>query len=908
MSPSDEPDRADTGSLRIALAQINTTVGDIVGNAQRISRGLADASAAGAELVLFPELALTGYPPEDLLLKEHFLRDARIALDELARETEGIVAIVGAPERAEDVFNAAAVLAEGRLAGFYRKVYLPNYGVFDEQRYFQSGNGGALLELGEHRIGLTVCEDMWEPGPPASDEALAGATLLVNVSASPYHVGKGLERERMFAQRARDNGAAVAFCALVGGQDELIFDGHSCVIDHTGEVIARASQFEEELLVCDVDLRAAGASRLRDAGYRPAARRARPEIPVIARLPRPRPTSDAGPPARRVAELLRPEEAEVYAALTLGLRDYVEKNGFAHVVLGLSGGIDSALVACVAVDALGPERVTLAIMPSPHSSDETQADARGLAAALGTQPFELPIEAVMRAYDETLRDAFDGLPGRPHRGERPGPDPGQPADGALQQVRLARAHHRQQVGDVGRLHDALRRPRRRLRSHQGRAQDARLPPRALAQLARRIGRPDRGTDPGLDHRTRTLGRAAPGAARRGLAATLPRARSHPARLRRARSGPRGAHLRRAARGRRRSHDPSRRARRIQAPPGTTGDQGDPARVRARPAHADHEPLSRLSDVTAGCAARGTVVAAGALQLRSMSANDIAAMARFPPGSALRIGRRGEFFVRDSAGSGPAVLLLHGWMVSADLNWGLSYGPLIDAGYRVVALDHRGHGRGLRTLAPFRLSDCADDAAAVVRALGCGPISAVGYSMGGPIAALLARDHPELVSGLVFCATATNWQEPPMRRFWRTMGALQLALSLSPVGLWRAILRRWGIPDSELTDWLVAELTRGSARDLAEAGRELGRFDAGPWIGSLAAPSAVVLTSRDRSVPPRLQRQLAASRQAPVFEVPADHFAVSQATERFNAELLQALAAVAASAARADDHGAAALSA
>ncbi len=410
MSPSAESGRADDGVVRIALAQINTTVGDIAGNAQRISRDLAAARAAGAELVLFPELALTGYPPEDLLLKEHFLRDARVALDELARETDGIVAIVGAPERAEDVFNAAAVLAEGRVAGFYRKVYLPNYGVFDEQRYFQSGNGGALLELGEHRIGLTVCEDLWEPGPPASDEALAGATLLVNISASPYHVGKGLERERMFAQRARDNGAAVAFCALVGGQDELIFDGHSCVIDHAGDVIARARQFEEELLVCDVDLRAAAASRLRDAGYRPAARRARPEVPVIASLPRPAPTGEAEPPARRVAELLRPEEAEVYAALTLGLRDYVEKNGFAHVVLGLSGGIDSALVACVAVDALGPERVTLAIMPSPHSSAETQGDARTLAAALGTQTFELPIDAVMSAYDGALGDAFDDRP------------------------------------------------------------------------------------------------------------------------------------------------------------------------------------------------------------------------------------------------------------------------------------------------------------------------------------------------------------------------------------------------------------------------------------------------------------------------------------------------------------------
>src|SRR5277367_5856782 len=237
------------GVLRLALAQINATVGDIAGNTERIRGRIEDARAVGAQLVLFPELALTGYPPEDLLLKEHFLRDARAALEELAGAAEGIVAIVGVPERAEDVFNAAAVLAGGRVTGFYRKLYLPNYGVFDEQRYFQSGSCGALIELGGHRIGLTVCEDMWEPGPPASDEALAGATLLVNISASPYHLGKGVERERMFAQRARDNGAAVAFCALVGGQDELIFDGHSFVVDHTGEVVARAAQFQEELLV-----------------------------------------------------------------------------------------------------------------------------------------------------------------------------------------------------------------------------------------------------------------------------------------------------------------------------------------------------------------------------------------------------------------------------------------------------------------------------------------------------------------------------------------------------------------------------------------------------------------------------------------------------------------------------------
>ena len=364
--------------------------------------------------------------------------------------------------------------------------------MFDEQRYFQAGPAGAVIDIGEERVGLTVCEDIWEPGPPATDEALAGATLIVNISASPYHAGKGAERERMFAQRARDNLAYVAFCALVGGQDELVFDGHSFVIDHTGETIARAAQFREELLVCDVDLEAAAAARLREAGHRGRSlddlRRGR--ACVLPGLP-PSPTAATGAPAATggsVASRSSPVEAEVYAALTLGLRDYVEKNGFEHVVLGLSGGIDSALVACLAADALGAERVSAAIMPSPYSSSGTQQDARALAAALGVRAHELPIESVVQTYEETLGPQFEGRAARPDRGEPAGAHPRQPADGALEQVRLARAHDRQQVGDVGRLHDALRRPGRRLRGHQGRAQDARLPPVRVAQLARGGGR------------------------------------------------------------------------------------------------------------------------------------------------------------------------------------------------------------------------------------------------------------------------------------------------------------------------------------------------------------------------------------------------------------------------------------
>jgi NAD+ synthase (glutamine-hydrolysing) len=392
-------------TVRIALSQMNATVGDITGNEAKIRRDLGRAVEAGAQLVLFPELAITGYPPEDLLLKEHFLRDARAAVDRIAADTKGIVALVGFPERALDVYNAAGVLANGALQVTYRKVLLPNYGVFDEQRYFQAGARGGVIELDGLRVGITVCEDVWEPGPPMSDEALAGATLIVNISASPYHAGKGAEREQMFAQRARDALAAFAYCNLVGGQDELVFDGHSLVLDHEGRLLARAAQFSEELLVVDVDVETPAATRLRDPRHRAATRRAAPEVDVLARVSLP-PARGKAPP-RRIAPILEPE-AEVYAALVTGLRDYVDKNGFAAVVLGVSGGIDSALVATLAVDALGADRVHAAVMPSPYSSADTQADARALTDALGIRRIDFDIAPAMEAYERTLAPAFDG--------------------------------------------------------------------------------------------------------------------------------------------------------------------------------------------------------------------------------------------------------------------------------------------------------------------------------------------------------------------------------------------------------------------------------------------------------------------------------------------------------------------
>ncbi|HEX2160692.1 MAG TPA: NAD+ synthase [Thermoleophilaceae bacterium] len=406
MSPRPEP-------LRCALAQINSTVGDIDGNADRIAAATVQARERGAALVVFPELALTGYPPEDLLLRPHFLDEAAAALEQLAAQTIDVVAVVGFPERADDVYNAAAVLADGRVAGVYRKLRLPNYGVFDEQRYFQAGETPATVEVNGVTVGITVCEDIWEPGPPATAEALAGAQVVVNLSASPYHHGKGLQRERMLAQRARDSLVSVLFCNAVGGQDELVFDGHSLAIDHSGAIVARAPQFEESITVCSLDVGPIAAGRLRDPRHREAARRARSghSVPVVrlgSLRASSRPTmpgSDVLPAPR--AELLDPED-EVYAALVTGVRDYVDKNGFGGAVLGLSGGIDSALAALVAVDALGAERVTTVVMPSPHSSDATQADARTIAVNLGAGLYELPIGAAMEVYEELLAEVFAG--------------------------------------------------------------------------------------------------------------------------------------------------------------------------------------------------------------------------------------------------------------------------------------------------------------------------------------------------------------------------------------------------------------------------------------------------------------------------------------------------------------------
>jgi NAD+ synthase (glutamine-hydrolysing) len=392
--------------VRIALAQLNVVVGDLDGNVERIVTAVSEARRQAADLVVLPELAVTGYPPEDLLLRPGFVRAAREAVEEVARSCTDVVALVGAPAFDRDLANAAFVCAEGSVQGVYRKQFLPNYGVFDEHRYFAAGRELVLLQLGDVLVGPTICEDVWQPGPPATDLALAGATLLVNLSASPFHVGKAEDREEMLVTRARDNAVYVAFCNLVGGQDELVFDGHSVVLDDEGEVIARAPGFEEALLVVDVDPTEAIGRRLRDVRRREL-ERSRPETPVATtvRMAAPRAVDEpASPPVVPFA----PELEQMRLALGLGLRDYVDKNGFVDVVVGISGGIDSAVTAAVAADVLGPGRVHTVSMPSRFSSGGTRDDAREVSGNLGVDFREIPIEDVVGSFHEAL-GGLEGL-------------------------------------------------------------------------------------------------------------------------------------------------------------------------------------------------------------------------------------------------------------------------------------------------------------------------------------------------------------------------------------------------------------------------------------------------------------------------------------------------------------------
>ncbi len=392
--------------MRLALAQLNLVVGDLDGNRARILASIEESRAAGADVVVFPELAITGYPPEDLLLRPGFLRAARASLEEVATAAVDVVALVGTPWLDRDLANACAVCANGRIEAVYRKQFLPNYGVFDEHRYFAPGRELVLLRLGEAHAGLTICEDIWQPGPPATDLALAGAQLLVNLSASPFHVGKAEDREEMLVTRARDTSSYLAFCNLVGGQDELVFDGHSVVLDDAGEVVARAPGFEEHLLVADIEPELAVGRRLRDVRRRELdrSRERTPPVDVVD-------LGEPSEPAATVVAAVAPFQAELEQmrrGLVLGLRDYVEKNGFSEVVVAVSGGIDSAVTAALCVDALGGGRVHCVSMPSRFSSEGTRSDAARLAENLAVDFREIPIEATVEAFGEALREPMGG--------------------------------------------------------------------------------------------------------------------------------------------------------------------------------------------------------------------------------------------------------------------------------------------------------------------------------------------------------------------------------------------------------------------------------------------------------------------------------------------------------------------
>jgi NAD+ synthase (glutamine-hydrolysing) len=398
--------------FRLALAQIDVVVGDVPGNLARIEAALARAEELAPDLVVFPELAVSGYPPEDLLLKPSFLEAARGAVEELARGVGDATVVVGFPDREADVYNAAAVLRQGRVRHVYRKRYLPNYGVFDENRYFQRGETIPVYDLGDVTLAVNICEDIWYPGEPLTAQALVGdAQLAVNLSASPYHAGKGHDRERMIATRAEDNAIVIGYCNLVGGQDELVFDGQSLVVDEDGVLVARGAAFDEDLIVVDLPLERVFEERLHDPRRRKARLGGRAGPPV-ERIDLGERRTGAQPPLpeRTPAPTPHSRAEEILAALTLGLGDYFRKNGFHEACLGVSGGIDSAVTAAIAVRALGPERVHGFYLPSPFSSDTSSRGARELCANLGISLGELPIGEIMEAYLEALRGPFAGHP------------------------------------------------------------------------------------------------------------------------------------------------------------------------------------------------------------------------------------------------------------------------------------------------------------------------------------------------------------------------------------------------------------------------------------------------------------------------------------------------------------------
>ena len=388
--------------IRVACCQLDVVVGDIDGNVARVLTAYHQAEDEGADLAVFGELCLTGYPPEDLLLKPGFVRAGHDALAKVAAETGRCAAAVGFVEAGQDLYNAAGLCANGTIVGTYHKRLLPNYGVFDELRYFTAGSEPyQLYEIGGVRVALTVCEDVWSPSGPMAQQAAGGAELIVNLNASPYYAGRRVERERMLATRASDASCALVYVNQVGGQDELVFDGGSMVFDESGALIAAAGQFVEDVMVVDLELREVFRKRLLD----PRGRVPSPPLPVIGVSPA-APRDDVHRSGRRFPPL--DPIAEIYAALVLGTRDYAHKNGFTDVVLGLSGGIDSALVACIAADAVGPDHVHAVALPTRYTTESSHTDAAALAANLGIELRTIPIEPAYEAALEMLAPSFAG--------------------------------------------------------------------------------------------------------------------------------------------------------------------------------------------------------------------------------------------------------------------------------------------------------------------------------------------------------------------------------------------------------------------------------------------------------------------------------------------------------------------
>jgi NAD+ synthase (glutamine-hydrolysing) len=395
--------------LRIGLGQINATVGDIEGNTRKIVDAIGKARKMGVDLIAFPELAVTGYPPEDLLLMPRFIEANLKAVQRIAKATSGITAVVGFVDKQGDIYNAAALLNDGKRIAAYHKAYLPNYGVFDEDRYFQKGKENFIFTLHSTPIGLSICEDLWYPGDPVRTQTLhGGAELVINISSSPFHAGKSAFREKMIATRASDNLALVAYCNLVGGQDELVFDGGSLIFDQRGELIARGKQFEEDLVVADLDVEAVFRMRLHDPRIRKE--RLTEEERGLTRIALPDRKTGRRKPSLSQTDIQPMDRlAETYAALVLGTGDYIRKNGFRGVLIGLSGGIDSAITAAIAVDALEKESVVGVAMPSQYSSRGSIDDASALAANLGIRLLTIPIQEAYQAYLHTLAPHFKGM-------------------------------------------------------------------------------------------------------------------------------------------------------------------------------------------------------------------------------------------------------------------------------------------------------------------------------------------------------------------------------------------------------------------------------------------------------------------------------------------------------------------